>query len=400
MEKIFYSTDDMSLSVEYDKNTGIVEGFGESHLENLNYIIEDKISQTTLEEDASGNIVEDFGQIYQLFSTNNGEVFNYIARCFNENLTNLRIFDNVPNREQLSLVAGYTCNYGTYVVIPLSFKEHFATGICIKGSFYIFDSTRQLSAKANDNKTIKINGYDFNILNNSKKYQSELTGTCGFWTMFLCSELANSNELDLSDIIKTNPSNPTISENTLDKVARNIEYITKEILDHNKNKIENEFKIITAKIIEDVKNTGKGVQKFTKPNYKRVVKTKGFSCTNTNNKQGNGKRNGKKKGRKTGSFKVNASDLICFSKHSKQLIDIKNQFFPLSTQVEKPPIKLEEIQPFQENSEIPQQSTSLIPIKEEKQLTRTTLLQQARQKTQQLTQQKQVKRTQVVPFFK
>lgn len=228
--------------------------------------IEEKKIFTDIKDDSGDDLRNLFDNIYQMFATTTTEVFCYLALVFSENnkLNKLRLFDDLPTEEQLKDIQTETKNNDTYCVIPLACQEHFATGICIKGEFYIFDSTRQLPST---NKEIEISNIEFKILNNTKKYQSELTGTCGFWTMLLCTELANSKVNDLSDIIQQNHDNPEIKEDILKKMSRNIITLTGCIFDTGKNKqkinnvaIKLKYIINFNKIIQDVEKASKGIQ--------------------------------------------------------------------------------------------------------------------------------------------
>ena len=208
-----------------------------------------------------------FGEIYQMFATNMEEVFCYLAHFCEENncLNKLRLFDDFPSADQLQIIQEETRKEHSHVVFPLCYDEHFATGVCIEGNFYIFDSTRQLETRTLSNNKIGvcIEEQDFQLLNQDKKYQSELTGTCGFWTMLMCAAFAKNN---INDMIKGNPNNYEIRNDKLGEIATNIQALTSQIFNSsNKQKINNaardfNLQINFEKIKEDVKGTSQGIQ--------------------------------------------------------------------------------------------------------------------------------------------
>ena len=205
-----------------------------------------------------------------MFATTCEEVFCYLALVCKENrcLNKLRLFDNLPSADQLQTIQRETRESGSNIVFPLCYDEHFATGVCIEGNFYIFDSTRQLETRTLSNNKIGvcIEEQDFQLLNQDKKYQSELTGTCGFWTMLMCAKLAENNT------IKGNPNNYKITDDELNKIAANIRNLTSQILNDRENmaKINDlaqtlNLEVYFKKIEEDVGNTSKGIQPSEDP---------------------------------------------------------------------------------------------------------------------------------------
>lgn len=204
----------------------------------------------------------------------------------------MRLFDDLPSADQLQIIQKETRKEHSHVVFPLCYDEHFATGICIKGNFYIFDSTRQLETRTPSNNKIGvcINGQDFQLLNQDKKYQSELTGTCGFWTMLMCAAFAKNN---INDMIKGNPNNYEIRNDKLGEIATNIQALTSQIFNSlNKQKINNaarnfNLQINFEKIKEDVKGTSQGIQPSEDPsknldNFSTIKKKTGLVSLDDN----------------------------------------------------------------------------------------------------------------------
>ncbi len=147
--------------------------------------------------------------------------------------------------------------YQECVVFPLAFKDHFATGICKDGSFYIFDSTRQVT----EGKNTKINDVSFSVLNSNKKFQSELTGTCGFWTMYFCLEFAYSKEQDFSDVVSLEGKSPEIQREALARIGNKVYNVTASILYRNEDKIRSiDNKFDFKNLLADVEETAEGIQ--------------------------------------------------------------------------------------------------------------------------------------------
>ena len=287
----------------YNKQVNIkysaVDGSVSNEIDNFQYASSEEIFNSIVSEkvfeklsEKSNNETEQryvFGEIYQMFATTCEEVFCYLALVCKENrcLNKLRLFDDLPSADQLQIIQEETRKEHSHVVFPLCYDEHFATGVCIKGDFYIFDSTRQLETRTPSNNKIgvSINGQDFQLLNQDKKYQSELTGTCGFWTMLICAAFAKNN---INDMIKGNPNNYKITDDELNKIAANIRNLTSQILNdqENRTRIGNlaqsfNLKIDFKKIKEDVKGTSHGIQPSEDPsknldNFSTIKKKTGL----------------------------------------------------------------------------------------------------------------------------
>lgn len=200
-----------------------------------------------------------YDEIYQIFGVNVEHIFPILALNFlvEEIKDKIRFFGELPSKDQLNSIAHDCSPYQECVVFPLAFKDHFATGICKNGVFYIFDSTRQVAK----DRTTEINGQIFYSLNRNKKFQSELTGTCGFWTMYFCLEFADSKEQDFSDVVSLEGKSPKIQEEALVRIGNKVYSVTGSILCRNKSeilKIDSKFNF--ENLLVDVKETAEGIQ--------------------------------------------------------------------------------------------------------------------------------------------
>ena len=221
------------------------------------------------EADGCNNISDIFGRIYQMFSTDEADILPCLALFCEENncLNNLRLFKGEPSHEQLQMIQDETKNNNSYVVFPIGVEGdnyrggHYVTGMCIKGDFYIFDSTRQLKAQklSDEQKVVSINGQDFQLLNPDKKYQSELTGNCGFWTMLMCAKLANSHG-DISNVIESCKDEYHIKPQILQEISEEIYKLSKDIFNKNRGNIS-KLALETAGIVIDTDKILQNVQK-------------------------------------------------------------------------------------------------------------------------------------------
>lgn len=276
-----------TASIKVDKNGNIKEyvttdnsGCGTMNPSEILDSILNKIKFKLAKDDVDEqSCVDDiFGELYQLFGSSGPDVYLYLATYFKQcdQIKYLRIFENLPDSAQLESVRLESCNDKQhYFIMLLSFKHHFITGICINGNFLAFDSTRQLE-NSNGNKNnnfLVINDVQFRLINN-KKYQSELTGTCGFWTIGVCVELANINT-------KNNNTHNNMTQVTYDniikKAANFVIDITKRVIFQNSRPInalccEFKFSINFDKIFNDVKKVGKdGIEISKDVIYKQFI---------------------------------------------------------------------------------------------------------------------------------